>query len=197
MKLADTSISWPSSKASTRLPPAMEYRFRRAAAINLATGSSRISVEVMPSVASPSLRVTANPVHTTEPSGPSLQEIRISQGPALSSGHRHDEGSSQSRIVTLKGFSLACTILDNENVLSGGSHSRTVMSMDSSTSQPTLTALHGRATITVEEAARILGIGRSAAYEAVRRHEIPSLRLGRRLVVPVPRFLAMLGWDAA
>jgi excisionase family DNA binding protein len=70
------------------------------------------------------------------------------------------------------------------------------MSMDTTTSQPTLNALHGRATITVEEAAHYLGIGRSAAYEAVRRHEIPSLRIGRRLVIPVPRFLSLLGSDA-
>jgi excisionase family DNA binding protein len=41
-----------------------------------------------------------------------------------------------------------------------------------------------RQTVTVEEAARILGIGRSAAYMAVKRGEIPVLRLGRRFVVP-------------
>lgn len=37
---------------------------------------------------------------------------------------------------------------------------------------------------TVEEAARLLRIGRSAAYEAVRRGQIPAVRLGRRLRVP-------------
>ncbi len=42
----------------------------------------------------------------------------------------------------------------------------------------------GRQTFTVEEAAEILGIGRNSAYEAIRRGEIPALRLGRRLVVP-------------
>ena len=50
-----------------------------------------------------------------------------------------------------------------------------------------------RATITVEEMASILGVGRSAAYEAVRKQELPSLRIGRRLLVPVPRLLALLG----
>jgi excisionase family DNA binding protein len=40
-------------------------------------------------------------------------------------------------------------------------------------------------TITVEEASEALGISRSLAYELVRRGEIPSLRLGRRIVVPV------------
>ena len=47
-----------------------------------------------------------------------------------------------------------------------------------------------RATITVEEAASVLGIGRSAAYEAARRGRLPTRRLGRRLPVPVPAFLA-------
>jgi excisionase family DNA binding protein len=39
--------------------------------------------------------------------------------------------------------------------------------------------------MSVEEASEVLGISRSLAYELVRRGDIPSLRLGRRLVVPV------------
>ena len=39
-------------------------------------------------------------------------------------------------------------------------------------------------TVTVEEAARLLGIGRNSAYEAVRRGELPVIRLGRRYLVP-------------
>jgi excisionase family DNA binding protein len=42
-----------------------------------------------------------------------------------------------------------------------------------------------RLTMSVEDAADVLGISRSLAYELVRRGELPSLRLGRRLVVPV------------
>ena len=41
-----------------------------------------------------------------------------------------------------------------------------------------------RMTYTVEEAAELLGIGRSAAYEAVRNGTIKSLRFGRRIVIP-------------
>lgn len=41
-----------------------------------------------------------------------------------------------------------------------------------------------RRTYTVEEAAQILGISRSHAYECVRSGDIPSLRLRRRIVVP-------------
>jgi excisionase family DNA binding protein len=42
-----------------------------------------------------------------------------------------------------------------------------------------------RLTVTVEEAGTLLGISRTLAYDLVRRGEIPSLRLGRRVVVPV------------
>lgn len=54
----------------------------------------------------------------------------------------------------------------------------------------------GRATLTVEEAAALLGIGRSAAYEAARRGQLPTRRVGRRLLVPVPALLEWLGVPA-
>ncbi len=57
----------------------------------------------------------------------------------------------------------------------------------------TLDALDGRVTLTVEEVAGLLGLGRSAAYEAARRGEIPTRRLGRRVLVPVPALLSWLG----
>lgn len=53
-----------------------------------------------------------------------------------------------------------------------------------------------RATITVEEAAELLGIGRSAAYQAARRGQLPTCRLGRRLFVPVPALLELLNGRA-
>lgn len=55
-----------------------------------------------------------------------------------------------------------------------------------------LDQLAGRATITVEQAAKLLGVGRTAAYEAARRGELPTRRLGRRLLVPVPALIAWL-----
>jgi excisionase family DNA binding protein len=51
---------------------------------------------------------------------------------------------------------------------------------------------NGRATLTVPEAARVLGIGRSAAYEAVRTGQLPSIRVGRRVIVPIPALAARL-----
>ncbi|MFC2032692.1 helix-turn-helix domain-containing protein [Chloroflexota bacterium] len=40
-------------------------------------------------------------------------------------------------------------------------------------------------TLTVTECAKHLGIGRNSAYEAVKKGEIPSIRVGKRLLVPV------------
>ena len=41
-----------------------------------------------------------------------------------------------------------------------------------------------RLTYTVEEAAELLGVSRGSAYLAAREGELPTLRLGRRLLVP-------------
>ncbi len=41
-----------------------------------------------------------------------------------------------------------------------------------------------RKTLTVPEAGKALGIGRNQAYEAVRKGLIPSLKIGKRLLVP-------------
>lgn len=53
--------------------------------------------------------------------------------------------------------------------------------------------LRTRLTCTVPEAGQALGIGRDAAYRAAAAGEIPTLRLGRRIVVPCARLLALLG----
>ncbi|MFA7482200.1 MAG: helix-turn-helix domain-containing protein [Vulcanimicrobiota bacterium] len=53
-----------------------------------------------------------------------------------------------------------------------------------------------RKTITVTEAAVWLGISRQSAYQAVRDGAIPSIRLGRRIVIPVHALEAMLGVDS-
>ena len=49
-----------------------------------------------------------------------------------------------------------------------------------------------RLTVTVEEAARMLGISRNSAFEAARRGDIPTLRIGRRLLVPKVALQALL-----
>jgi excisionase family DNA binding protein len=47
-------------------------------------------------------------------------------------------------------------------------------------------------TYTVEEVGRLLGISRNSAYEAARRGEIPTIRIGRRILVPRSRIEAMI-----
>jgi excisionase family DNA binding protein len=48
-------------------------------------------------------------------------------------------------------------------------------------------------TISVERAGRVMGIARGSAYQAVKNGEIPSIRVGRRLLVPTARLLELLG----
>ena len=50
------------------------------------------------------------------------------------------------------------------------------------------------ATMTIPDAAELLGISRSAGYRGVARGEIPSIRIGRRLLVPTAKLYALLGW---
>lgn len=52
-------------------------------------------------------------------------------------------------------------------------------------------------TLSVEEAARVLGIGRGLAYELARTGRIPVVRLGRRMVVPRVQLKAMLAAGAS
>ena len=49
-----------------------------------------------------------------------------------------------------------------------------------------------RVVYTVPEAGRLLGLSRNGSYEAAKRGEIPTLRIGRRLLVPKVPFHRML-----
>lgn len=50
----------------------------------------------------------------------------------------------------------------------------------------------GRLTLTVPEAARLLGISRTSAYEAAHRGELPLVQIGRRMLVPYHALLRLL-----
>jgi len=52
-----------------------------------------------------------------------------------------------------------------------------------------------RRTCTIEEAALLLGIGRTLAYALAKRDEfpVPLIRLGRRILVPKRALLRLLG----
>jgi excisionase family DNA binding protein len=49
-----------------------------------------------------------------------------------------------------------------------------------------------RLVLSVPEAADLLGISRALGYELIARGELPSLRLGRRILVPRAALLALL-----
>ena len=66
------------------------------------------------------------------------------------------------------------------------------------TLSPLPSELPVRLTMSVEEAAIVLGISRTFAYEAVARGEIPCIRIGRRILVPrvaLNRLLESAGVD--
>ena len=50
-----------------------------------------------------------------------------------------------------------------------------------------------RETTTVAEAARMLGLSVASAYRAIESGEIPSIRIGGRILVPRSQLLALIG----
>lgn len=47
-------------------------------------------------------------------------------------------------------------------------------------------------TVTIQEAAKILGIGRDQAYNAARSGQLPVIRIGKRLLVSLPALNKMI-----
>lgn len=66
-----------------------------------------------------------------------------------------------------------------------------------SQSSLTLDDIRGKATISVPEAGELLGLGRASSYTAALKGEIPSIKIGRRTLVPVAKLLTMLGEPAS
>ena len=52
-------------------------------------------------------------------------------------------------------------------------------------------------TVTVEEAGRIIGVSRGSAYEAVKRGEIPVIRIGKKIRVPKAALERLLNGETA
>jgi excisionase family DNA binding protein len=65
--------------------------------------------------------------------------------------------------------------------------------MSSNTSSSNTSTVRDPLTLTVEETGRLLGISRGAAYRAAACGQIPTIRLGRRLLVPTARLHQLLG----
>jgi excisionase family DNA binding protein len=59
--------------------------------------------------------------------------------------------------------------------------------------QPVVADWRSSAVISVEDAGAVLGLGRSASYDAVRRGDIPVIKIGRRLLVPTALLRALIG----
>jgi excisionase family DNA binding protein len=55
------------------------------------------------------------------------------------------------------------------------------------------TQKYQRRTYTVTEAADLIGISRSTAYDLVSKGELRAIRLGRRWVVPVSTVVSIVG----
>jgi len=54
-----------------------------------------------------------------------------------------------------------------------------------------------RPTCSVDDAARVLGIGRISAYKAVNSGEIRSIRIGKRILIPTDAIRELLQGSAA
>jgi excisionase family DNA binding protein len=54
-----------------------------------------------------------------------------------------------------------------------------------------------RQTYSVDEVARLLGIGRNSAYEAARRGDFPTITVGGRILVPKAPIDRLLGGEVA
>jgi excisionase family DNA binding protein len=54
-----------------------------------------------------------------------------------------------------------------------------------------------RRVMTLDEVACLLRISRGSAYEAAKRKEIPTIRIGRRVLVPVDAFERLLSGTTA
>lgn len=52
-------------------------------------------------------------------------------------------------------------------------------------------------TISVEDAGKVLGLSKDSAYKAAHAGQIPTLRFGRKILVPTARLLELLGLDQA
>jgi excisionase family DNA binding protein len=54
-----------------------------------------------------------------------------------------------------------------------------------------------KATMTIVEAAEYLGIGRNQAYEGARTGQIPTIRIGKRILVSTSALARMLEGNSA
>ncbi len=56
----------------------------------------------------------------------------------------------------------------------------------------TISELRDRATVSVEDVGPLLGVSRTGVYAAARRGDFLVIRIGHRMIVPVPPILRLL-----
>jgi excisionase family DNA binding protein len=49
--------------------------------------------------------------------------------------------------------------------------------------------------LSVKEAASLVGVSPARIYEGVRRNELPSLRMGSRILIPTHKLMELLGGE--
>ena len=120
------------------------------------------------------------------------QQLQISLHELVTS----DDGKRASTVADkVRDFSFANTQLNSAKHLTRGLTPSGIGGNDEQENR----VVPVSATLTVPEAARLLGVGRNLAYEiAARDGEIagvPVIRVGRRLLIPLARLLEVLGLD--
>jgi excisionase family DNA binding protein len=82
-----------------------------------------------------------------------------------------------------------------QRLAAGESEAEAEQDPEASSATTTLSALLSgdRLVVSVAEAGQLLGVSRAFAYELAARGELPTIRLGRRVVVPKVALLAMVG----
>jgi hypothetical protein len=120
------------------------------------------------------------------------EQLQISLNELVTSEDRQQALTVAARF---RDFSFADTQLISAQVLGRGVTPSRVAGDDEGGSR----VVRVSATLTVPEAARLLGIGRNLAYDiAARDGEIagvPVIRVGRRLLIPLARLFEVLGLD--
>jgi len=82
-----------------------------------------------------------------------------------------------------------------QRLAAGESEAEAEQDPEASSTTTTVSALLSgdRLVVSVAEAGQLLGVSRAFAYELAARGELPTIRLGRRVVVPKVALLAMVG----
>jgi excisionase family DNA binding protein len=96
-----------------------------------------------------------------------------------------------------RGLRILAKLIARRLIRENSAHSRTCNERDrDSEEEPPMAIMvdqqQEKLAITVDEAAKLLGVGRNVTYEAVRTGQIPSIRIGRRIIIPRAALLNML-----